>query len=233
MQRAAASSPGSLLSNSANTPSTEPAAKRRRLDASTPSTPGTPTERPFVDRTSISAALKAEAAAQSAARARNARGDGETEWVLDLNLPAHGHEMREPQSEASDDDGDIWSSSNHARGRQTYGSFKRKNKDLSQHQAEEDLSSASGSESSSEDLGTSHRTPVGGRKPRDVDSDEEMRRVKRAIEQKHKGMSKSGRPPHPLPSRTSLSGKAKKDGPNGRREKGGWQGNRKKSRKTI
>lgn len=133
MQRAAASSP------IAPQPTTYPpqpsaqvgsSAKRQRLDNSVPSTPAdAPSQEPkeYADRSAIHAALKAEADAQSALRAKilGDGGRGETEWVLNLNLPTPNGNIPGQSPIAADADEDLlWST--RSKGRQTYGAFKRR-----------------------------------------------------------------------------------------------------------
>lgn len=117
MQRATASSPLA--------PSSEPTAKRRKLEPSTPdsSTPTTPVSesRVYADRNDIRAAIKAENAFEALAAARRAElgftdGRVETEWVLDVRIPEQDEESEE------ESDGEELS------GRQTYGAFKRNKK---------------------------------------------------------------------------------------------------------
>lgn len=167
MQRAAATSPKSSP-NSPQTPSSEPTSKRRRLDTPSQITPsGTPVSSSYNDRSAPVAASKAEADAQSAARARNFREGGETEWILDLGLPgantgaAPVEATRDDEGEESYDE-DIWSNQN--TGRQTYGSFKRKSMRESlktntsgMDDDDDELSSLSGSESVSSDGSVSMR----------------------------------------------------------------------------
>jgi len=151
MQRASATS----------TPSSEPGSKRRKVNSSSQSSPGTPSSSAYADQSAVSTALKAEADAQAIARARNAREGGETEWVLDLNLPAISDNDRRygdinphhRSGEESDSDlSELWT--NQATGRQTYGGFKRNKKHVKSttiaEPGDEMLSSASDSDVSNE-----------------------------------------------------------------------------------
>lgn len=126
--------------------------------------------------------------------------------------------LAEQRHDESDEDEDIWDTKAQPSGRQTFGSFKKKNKTrhsdattgqhAGQDDDEEEENSASDSESgevSDSDSSSSNpryrktQTPTSTRKsqrpskdPQDVDSDEEMRRVRAAIEQKHRNMSGVG-----------------------------------------
>ncbi|KIW68569.1 hypothetical protein PV04_04507 [Phialophora macrospora] len=139
---------------------------------------------------------------------------------------------------------DIWTTTQPS-GRQTFGSF-RKGKSRNTTQADqsreddEDLSSASDadehfdsdedsrSESSSNSCTARHRkTPTSHGKSRvnptkDLNSDDEMRQVRQAIEQKHRNMRGTAGD-HP---------KAKHGNKRGGREQGSYK-TRKKARKTI
>lgn len=126
--------------------------------------------------------------------------------------------LAEQRQDESEEDEDIWSTKAQPSGRQTFGSFKKKKKTrhsdatASQYASlddgeDEEGSPASDSESAEttgSDSSSSNtryrktRTPTSTRKsqrpknPQDVDSDEEMRRVRAAIEQKHRNMAGSG-----------------------------------------
>ncbi|KAL2423927.1 hypothetical protein ABEF95_010012 [Exophiala dermatitidis] len=141
-------------------------------------------------------------------------------------------------SEESEDE-DIWS--NQPSGRQTYGSFKHKRKSKTTQSNLEDNgdlspgSEASDADSDSDDLdhnGSHHRTPSrrGKKKAsKAADSDEEMRQVRRAMEQKHRNMQGTGGPP----GRGGGGGGGTPSGGGKRRREDGNYKSRKKSRKTI
>ena len=130
MQRA------SNTTHTPTTPSSEPSLKRRKTEHThTPdsSVPTTPASEPkaFVDRAEVRAALKAESAYEALVAARRAElgfgsNDYETQWVLDVTVPARNgmaeDEDSSDEEEEEDEDEDIWAESN---GRQTYGSYKR------------------------------------------------------------------------------------------------------------
>jgi len=162
MQRAAASLPP----QSQNTPTQDhPSAKRQKFTDSTPSTPiesSSQYTKEFADRSEVTAALKVEADARAARRAKIQREGGETEWVLNLNLPmTNGHSPKGDDCEPDLEKESLWSS--RSTGRQTYGAFKRRQNttsittstptttqlDLTSNDA--DLSPASSSGSASED----------------------------------------------------------------------------------
>src|SRR5271169_1854353 len=171
MQRAAASlPPQSQYTPTHHThPSSQdyPSAKRQKFTDSTPSTPiESPSQytKEFADRSAVTAALKAEADAQAAQRAKIQREGGETEWVLNLNLPmTNGHTPNGDDCEPDLEKESLWSS--RSTGRQTYGGFKRQQNttsitastptttqlDLTSNDA--DPSPASSSGSASEDEG--------------------------------------------------------------------------------
>lgn len=149
-------------------------------------------------------------------------------------------EEEDPADDDDEDDeddpeeDDIWN--NQPRGRQTYGSFKQKRKSKD---AARDSNSASDSDDDDDDDdddeddselddNARRRGPGGkghkpsssrGGKTKDIDSDEEMRQVRRAIEQKHRNMMGTGTP-------------GGGGGPKRRREEGNYKA-KKKARKTI
>ncbi|KIX09749.1 uncharacterized protein Z518_00830 [Rhinocladiella mackenziei CBS 650.93] len=269
MQRAAASTPAS---SATQTLSTEPLAKRRRMESgmSSPadSTPGTPSNEintPAVDAQSTGLTL-ARGGTSTFTREEGA----DTEWILDLQMTfpscigaqTDGHSQSQvnginestPRSrvgennagdkdEAGQDEEDIWT--NQPRGRQMYGSFKKRKSRTStgtnnRQQDQDDLSSGPGdpdsdSESDSDtsnspDSDVGRKTPSQKRKQnssRDVDSDEEMRKVRREIERKHRNMAGLG-PKGP----SGGGGGGGAQGRKRRREDGNYK-NQKKSRKTI
>ncbi|EXJ93389.1 hypothetical protein A1O1_01781 [Capronia coronata CBS 617.96] len=260
MQRSAASTP---TAGTTQTPSTEPASKRRRIESSTasspaPSAPATPSSTPSATNATHAGAVTVTRGGISTF----SRGDGaDTEWVLDLKMAfpggansksngqvtaqsngatgsrfssihgLNGEDSDEEDIEGGDEDEDIWA--NQPCGRQTYGSFKQKGKPRTTHATpsehnDADLSSASedsdgDSEADPADHDHSHRRTPSRKRPKkaskNVDSDEEMRQVRRAIEQKHRNMA--GTP-------ITAGGRGQKRG----REDGNYK-SRKKSRKTI
>lgn len=128
MQRASTATPGRL-----HTPASEPTLKRRKTehtpDSSAPNTPASESK-VFADKSEIRAALQAESEAELLAAKRRAlvgyaNNTIETEWVLDVKLPSQqGVDNADESSEASEHEEEA----SHLSGRQTYGSFKRKNK---------------------------------------------------------------------------------------------------------
>ena len=226
MQRAGATTPAS---SGAQTPATEPLAKRRRIEsaASSPSVsvPGTPVG----GVTNSGLLIPARGGISTFTRFEGA----DTEWVLDMKMKipkdsqsdlsrksdrVNGSasrfsalaERNGEHDEVSAEEDDIWNTSQPS-GRQTFGTFKRKRKSrvTAYHQAQEDdedLSSASASgdtsdsdadcnsDPSSNSYTARHRrTPTSQRNGhsmarKEVDSDEEMRQARRAIEQKHRSM---------------------------------------------
>jgi hypothetical protein len=144
--------------------------------------------------------------------------------------------------DASDEE-DIWA--NQGAGRQTYGSFKSKRKsrpvpndhDVDLASEESGETDADGSDDS-EPHARSRQTPGKKNKSGDVDSDEEMRQVRKAIEAKHRSMmgttprgGGSPREERGLPltgNRGGFGGGQRKRG----REEGGYK-SRKKARQTI
>ena len=204
MQRAAASTP---TSQPAQTPSTEPATKRRRIDSATSSpalsTPGTPnTESNFIPQFAPLAQILRRVGTSTFDRGEGA----DTEWVLDLKLKIPGEVKAqsrndstkgsikangisgipglgntEPdESEAEEEEAgeeDIWQ--HQPSGRQTYGSFRQKSKHVTtpQDQTGADNEADLSSGSGSDPDSDSN-----------VDSDEEMRQVRKAMEQKHDRM---------------------------------------------
>lgn len=266
MQRAAAASPTSASpTTTAQTPSTEPSAKRRRIEstASSPagSTPGTPSLGPGTP----SAANETHTPGLTAPRggiSTFSRGDeADTEWVLDLKLPfpdgskpaqngqkelraneVNGsrfssiHGLQDQDSSEDDvEEEDIWA--NQPSGRQIYGLFKQKRKTkAAQTKQQENGDLSSGSDDSDADSGSDnpdhakshHATPSRKRqnkRSKEVDSDEEMRQVRRAIEQKHRSMLGTGNMAH---GGGRAAGRGQKRG----REDGNYK-SWKKSRKTI
>ncbi|EXJ91898.1 hypothetical protein A1O3_00448 [Capronia epimyces CBS 606.96] len=269
MKRAAAASPTSTpTAATTQTPSSEPFAKRRRIEntASSPSAsnPATPS------RGSGTPTLTAETQSTSLTLPREgistfSRGDGaDTEWVLDLKIPfsngpsSSSHSLAKPQasgvngsrfsslheeeqnpnddSEDGPEDEDIWT--NQPVGRQTYGSFKQKRKTGTVQKKNEDDNGdlSSGSENpdaESDSDGSDHhathrRTPSRLNKKKfsnDADSDEEMRLVRRAIEQKHRTMLGTATAAH---GGGGIGGRGQKRG----REDGNYK-SRKKLRQTI
>lgn len=118
-----------------STPATEPALKRRKTDhATTPDSSGPPTpasdSRLYADRSELRAATKAQAVAEALAAEKRAQqgfanNTIETQWVLDVSIPAAQNGTAEDEILEDEDEEDEWAESN---GRQTYGSFKRKKK---------------------------------------------------------------------------------------------------------
>ena len=264
MQRAAAVSPATSTpaSATAQTPSAEHSAKRRRVESTTSSpsysVPGTPTvdsvnglATPTTARGGISTFIRAGA---------------ETEWVLELQVPSSQDKINsakrnnqnvktdgvngtasrfnalahrdEELEDISDQEDDVWDTTQPS-GRQTFGSFKKQKSRIStqidhtQNDNEQDLSSASGSSESSD----SHSED-------DPNSDEEMRNVRRAIEQKHRSMQGFGPPVRTGQSAFSRNGQAGGGSPfdkgqRGQKRKGREEGSYKqkkkarKARKTI
>ncbi|ETI24565.1 hypothetical protein G647_03934 [Cladophialophora carrionii CBS 160.54] len=172
--------------------------------------------------------------------ARKTNRDGNTA-LNRFNALGDQHE----EGEASSSEDDIWTAAQPS-GRQTFGTFrKRKSRiatpsDRIQADGDEDLSSASDADDHSESDDESgsdrssdshtargHQTPTSHGKrrshqPKDVNSDEEMRQVRQAIEQKHRNMRGTAMD-HP---------KAKQGNKRKGREQGSYK-KRKKARKTI
>ncbi|KAL2414190.1 hypothetical protein ABEF95_000886 [Exophiala dermatitidis] len=146
---------------------------------------------------------------------------------------------RQGQASEGSEDEDIWS--NQPSGRQTYGSFKHKRRSKTAQGDLEDNgdlspgSEASDTDSDSDDTdhnGSRHRTPSRRGKTKAskaADSDEEMRQVRRAMEQKHRNMQGTGGPP----ARGGGGGGGTPSGGGKRRREDGNYKSRKKSRKTI
>lgn len=157
MQRAANSN---SRSQPPTTPSSEPSAKRQKIDATpTSSNVTTPDSeyKSFADRTAIQAALKAEANTEAAARARHMLDGGETQWILHVDLPP---QTQVGEGEMTSEDEIDWVSPG---GRQTYGPFKRRKKveqvgKPSSSQNDHNLSVSSDSGDESSDSGLSSRS---------------------------------------------------------------------------
>ena len=145
MQRAAASTnrtPSSTTSTPTHDSNGLPSTKRQKLTDSEPSTPGTPTalSTPHSsDLRAISAALAAEEKSRAEARARSAAEGGETEWVLNIQVPGvNGHvngggkgangaveaSLAGHEVESEKEHDEIWDNS--PVGRRSYGDFKRR-----------------------------------------------------------------------------------------------------------
>ena len=230
MQRAAATSPASSPASATRTAATEPSSKRRRIEGTTTtsspsiSAPGTPrTETPNGQRT------------PSLLRGGSStfiRVEGtDTDWVLDVPVqisnpsPAqtsstiphtngnHSSTSRfgvlanreENREDAFSEEDNIWAP-NLPRGRQTFGSFKRKSRTTTTSQQpinndnDADLTPNSDSEAvssdSEEDPDSRLRRKPEQTGPRNssnpnkgqVDSDEEMRQVRHAMGKKLNNM---------------------------------------------
>ena len=271
MQRASAASPTTSIprSASAQTPATEPAAKRRRVEDSTSSTsisvPGTPTNGTI-------SGLATPTAGRGGITTFTRTG-ADTEWVLDLKVPStrdktsrtaeksstkvesngvNGSASRfsalvdrnNEVEENSVEEEDIWNTAQSS-GRQTFGSFKKQKsrKSAQKYEApdgdEQDLRSASGSDDDSDSDGGANEGPA-------LDSDEEMRRAKKAMEEKHRSMQGQGggferRPRHAAFSNRGQAGGGRSFGnaQAGQKRKGREEGSYKQkkkaknSRKTI
>ncbi|KAH0841980.1 hypothetical protein FOPE_06924 [Fonsecaea pedrosoi] len=142
----------------------------------------------------------------------------------------NGRSEEEKSEEGEEEEDDIWNNE-HPTGRQTFGSFDRKRKsrastrhDQGQDEDDQDLSSASTADSDSDsepDIPNSSSRSRPGQnrsatKPTaEIDSDEEMNRVRMAIEQKHRSMAGGGH----LARNVSSSGKF----PSLRHEAGDWK----------
>ncbi|KIW79819.1 secondary thiamine-phosphate synthase enzyme [Fonsecaea pedrosoi CBS 271.37] len=271
MQRAAATTPSATstpTASAAQTPTTEPLAKRRRVESTTSSpsasTPGTPSNGlPYPGLSTPTASQNTGlGVAPRGGTSRFTRFEGaDTEWVLDvevafpgdnrMKLPSdkianandqgsvpssscfgvlNGRSEEEGSEEGEEEEDDIWNNE-YPTGRQTFGSFDRKRKsrastrhDQGQDEDDQDLSSASTSDSDSDsepDIpnSSSRSRPGqsrGATKPTaEIDSDEEMNRVRMAIEQKHRSMAGGGH----LARNVSSSGKF----PSLRHEAGDWK----------
>lgn len=132
MQRASATNTPSRVS----TPASEPQLKRRKTDhTTTPDSSDPPTpltdSRIYADRQDIRAATKAQALTDALAAERRAlqgfaNNTIETQWVLDVDIPAAQNGTADVDGMSEDEEEeDEWSEPN---GRQTYGSFKPKKK---------------------------------------------------------------------------------------------------------
>lgn len=267
MRRAAASSVPSTPTGAASTsqtPLTEPAVKRRRIDsgASSPatSTPGTPLS--GTNNAATGGGRDSNFGASRGGVSNFIPGEGaDTEWVLNLKMtfpgvgkttsnghahprsntpnetPSRANASRLDNRDQDQDDEDIWA--NQPSGRQTFGSFRRKQRSKTQQNPtsdDEDLSSGSEESDSGSGSGSdfpngprpdrpSQRTPSQRRSAKagkDVDSDEEMRQVRRAMEAKHRSMMGTG------PTTQGVGGGGQKRS----RESGGYK-TRKKARQTI
>ncbi|KAJ9602195.1 hypothetical protein H2200_013315 [Cladophialophora chaetospira] len=248
MQRAAAVSPttSTPASATAHTPSIEPSAKRRRIESTTSSpaysVPGTPTNESV---NGLTAPGTARGGVSTFTRA-----GADTEWVVDVRLPplqdktnstqknnhnaktneVNGSTSRfsalaqrdEETSDHSSEESDIWNPAQPS-GRQTFGSFKKRksrivpSKDQTHDDNDQDLSSASGSDDGSDSGEASDSENA-------LNSDEEMRNVRRAIERKHRSMQGLGPPGRTGQSAFSKNGPARGAGPLDRGQRGQKRG---------
>lgn len=179
MQRSAASST-TPTSTKSRTPGSDSPYKRRRVDnESESSNPSTPKEI-LVDRNAVSAALKAEQDLISQARLKNAREGDESQWFLNIQLPKPSQSMKSQTHINGDEFGgddieaeeldDIWRDV--TTGRQTYGSFRKRNKHLDhpiEHENDDDdqesVSSDDGSASPASSPRTTSKKPPRKREP--------------------------------------------------------------------
>lgn len=87
----------------------------------------------FADKAELRAATKAQAVAEALAAEKRAQqgfanNTIETQWVLDVHIPAAENEVDDDDMSEGEEEENEWSEPN---GRQTYGSFKRKKKGAS------------------------------------------------------------------------------------------------------